>query len=119
MNKKTTTLWSPMIAGLKAFWLCLPKLAFFTLPLLIVVHWILSPLFSWLMNTFVALSGQEVAFNKGILHFLFSLPGIFSLLCIAPLAITVTYFEFAFIFSLVRQPLSGEKPSIASLYSVA
>ncbi len=76
------------------------------------IHIIIRPLFSRLLRAFVKLSGQKLMLNEGIAKFLLSWPGLFSVLVLVPLAILFVYFEFATIVSLVRQPLSGERPSL-------
>ncbi len=103
----------PLSLGMRAFGKCFLKLALFELIYKLITALLIRPLLSFLFQLLLTISGNTLAFNEDIFHFIFSLPGLLSLLILTALSTVLVYFEFAVIICLVQQTKKEQTPSLA------
>lgn len=73
---------------------------------------IIKPLMSLLLQALLRFSGSELAFNDAIWQFVFTVPGIISVILLAGIAVLSVCFEFSVVISIAKQALEKKKPGI-------
>lgn len=112
MKTSRPRFWQSIRTGFTAFRAALPQIAVFVIVYKILTALIARPLLSLLMQILLSVSGDELAFNDQIWHFMLTVPGIIAVVVLAALSILLVYFEFAVIIGLAQQAATGGKASI-------
>lgn len=114
---------SPVLAmigkGFLTFFKILPALLLFEIIYKALCAAIFNPVFSFIMQKSLQISGYDVAFNGDIASFFTNAPGIIGTIILGSLAALLAYFEFAVIILMAYYCYVGSRISLAHAMKMA
>ena len=93
----------------------LPGMLLFELLYKVFIWVVVQPLFRFVLNITLTVSGYQLAFNDFTLGFLLTVPGVIAAVVLLALSSLFTYIEFAVLITLSGYGLQGKRPSLRFL----